>query len=713
MIQGKSDFNNLINEISFLKDNLSSIDQDKLDSDILHSLDKVKQSQGLDKLTTMPVDTLTVLEKGLPINYLVNHGYLYIADLKNKSIEELMMIEGVGPVYAELIYHAVKKIVNSVKKETQIRIDPDQLSENELELLNSIYLKSHLLTQAEYLLAKIKDIEHDIQPLLKTLEKKRGIIGSFFQSKETKEAITQAFTELNKVLNRHNYHEIQQAYDALGELEVDPVHLKEDFVKNNALYYTEIEQVTGAEQSHLADDLPSEILERVKNFPLNTEGLKVTLRKYQDFGARYALYNKRTLLGDEMGLGKTIQGLAMINHLFQANKRHSIVVCPLSVLPNWKREIEKHSDLKTYVFHGKGREAAYAKWQEQSGVLITTYEHTLRLEFNSSDQLHALIVDEAHYIKNPEANRSKSVYRLAELAEYALFMSGTPLENRLEEMEQLISVLQPEIAENISEELSLLHPVEFKQAISSVYLRRNRDEVLTELPELEVIEQWVNFGEAEAAFYEEAVLNGQLMKMRRAAFQGKTPDQSPKLARLIDICNNAQENGQKVIVFSFFRDVLETVSAHLKDRTFEAITGDVPNQRRQEIIDDFSKAEPGSVLISQIIAGGVGLNIQAANIVILCEPQWKPSIEEQAISRAYRMGQSRNVVVYRLLTEESIDLAILEILGNKSHLFDLYARESEIADRHLNKADDLDEDTVKKKVLEFEKERLKAKNRVG
>src|SRR5699024_3319191 len=100
-----------------------------------------------------------------------------------------------------------------------------------------------------------------------------------------------------------------------------------------------------------------------------------------------------------------------------------------------------------------------------------------------------------------------------------------------------------------------------------------------------------------------------------------------------------KENGHKVIVFSFFKDVLNVVHDHLEGRTYDVISGDVPNSRRQEIIDDFSNGEDGAVLISQITAGGVGLNIQAANIVILCEPQWKPSIENQAISRAYRMGQ--------------------------------------------------------------------------
>lgn len=147
-----------------------------------------------------------------------------------------------------------------------------------------------------------------------------------------------------------------------------------------------------------------------------------------------------------MGLGKTIQALAMINHLAQNNQKYAMVVCPLSVVANWKREVKERSKLKTFIFHGRNRDTEFEKWQSESGVLITTYEQTLRMDFETEHELDALIVDEAHYIKNPEAQRSKSVYRLSEISEYVLFMSGTPLENRLEEMKQLMSVLQPDIA---------------------------------------------------------------------------------------------------------------------------------------------------------------------------------------------------------------------------------------------------------------------------
>src|SRR5690606_20961465 len=143
-------------------------------------------------------------------------------------------------------------------------------------------------------------------------------------------------------------------------------------------------------------------------------------------------------------------------------------------------------------------------WQSNSGVLITTYEQTLRMNFEDNHELDALIVDEAHYVKNPGAKRSQSVYKLAAIAEYVLFMSGTPIENRLEEMKQLISILQPDIAEQLSTELHLLQPSEFKQVVAPVYLRRNRKDVLSELPELEIVPLWMDFGEEEERFYHQA-----------------------------------------------------------------------------------------------------------------------------------------------------------------------------------------------------------------
>ncbi|MBS4217507.1 DEAD/DEAH box helicase [Bacillus sp. FJAT-49711] len=708
MIRNKRDLKSFVSELNRIQESIHQFSEDSFNQEINDVLERMKINEGAEKLKSMPMDVISTLEKGLPINLLVNNGFRTIYDIVNHEPEELMQMDGIGEKSAYSIYNAVSRIKESVYQQAIPRINPDKVSNEGINLLESIYNKWQLLKVIEEFKADFNQFKDAITPDIETAKKQKHMIGSLFQSRAEKEKIKLAYENLNQEKNKKNLNNIKEKLNEILHFSVNKEELIQHFVRENASYYTEIEKVTGAAHIESLENLPTDFVDKVNQYTLDVTDLNVTLRGYQEFGAKYALYHKRTLLGDEMGLGKTIQGLAIINHLFQNNQKYTMVVCPLSVVANWNREIHQRSKLHTYIFHGPKRDEEFAKWQANSGVLITTYEQTLRMNFEEEHQLDTLIVDEAHYVKNPEAKRSQSIYKLADMAEYVLFMSGTPLENRLEEMKQLISILQPDIAEKLSNELYLLQPHEFKQAVAPVYLRRNRKDVLCELPELEIIPQWMDFAEKEERYYKQAVMEGKLMSMRRAAWQGGSPEHSPKLEKLLDICDAAAENGHKVLVFSFFRSVIHTIQQHLKGRTFEAITGDVPIARRQEIIDVFTNAHPGSVLLSQITAGGVGLNIQAANIVILCEPQWKPSTEEQAISRAYRMGQSRNVIVYRLLTEDSIDVTMLEVLGEKANLFDLYARESDVASLALNKQEEAEE-SIKQKVLNLEKERIQRK----
>lgn len=171
----------------------------------------------------------------------------------------------------------------------------------------------------------------------------------------------------------------------------------------------------------------------------------------------------------------------------------------------------------------------------------------------------------------------------------------------------------------------------------------------------------------------------------------------------------AAEDGRKVIVFSFFLETIAAVRACLGERCLPQINGSIPPQRRQEIIDEFERAPAGAVLPAQIQSGGTGLNIQAASVVILCEPQLKPSIENQAISRAYRMGQARNVLVYRLLCEKSIDERVMELLEEKQKVFDAFADESVSADATQKKEAEIDDKTFGMLVNE-EIERINAEN---
>ena len=195
------------------------------------------------------------------------------------------------------------------------------------------------------------------------------------------------------------------------------------------------------------------------------------------------------------------------------------------------------------------------------------------------------------------------------------------------------------------------------------------------------------------------------MAMRRAAFSAKPNMVPSKLERLLELVEESFESGQKVIVFSFFRSIIEQVMQALGERAIGPITGSVSSTQRQSIVDQFQNSPTPLVLVGQIQAAGTGLNIQAASVVILCEPQIKPSLEVQAIARAHRMGQVRKVQVHRLILPESVDEQMLEMLARKQREFDDYARDSDLADQ-ASGAKDASEESMAKVIVMEERKRL-------
>ncbi|MFC3850964.1 DEAD/DEAH box helicase [Corynebacterium hansenii] len=448
-------------------------------------------------------------------------------------------------------------------------------------------------------------------------------------------------------------------------------------------------------------DLPEEIVAAIRGMDLDTRYLKASLRGYQDFAARFALVQKKVLIGDEMGLGKTIEALAALTHLHALDRTHFLVVCPAAVVSNWVREIESKSRLEAHRLHGQARDLAVDEWLTRGGVAVTTYGTlgAVRERVLSCPGLACVVVDEAHYIKNPGAKRSQLLAGVIERAEGAILLTGTALENRIDEFRTLVRYLRPDLLEGEKD----VPVAAFRELVAPVYLRRNQADVLDELPALVEVDDWVEATDADDAAYRRAVDDGKFMAMRRAAFAAGAG--AAKMERLLDIAGEARDNGRRVIVFSHFRDVLDAVMAALGDVAVGPLTGDVPAARRQELVDEFSSAEGGAVLVSQIVAGGVGLNIQAASVVVICEPQLKPTTEWQAIARAHRMGQLESVQVHRLLLEDSVDARILEILARKKQLFDELVRVSTTADA-APEAYDVSEAELAREIIAAERERL-------
>jgi superfamily II DNA or RNA helicase len=477
----------------------------------------------------------------------------------------------------------------------------------------------------------------------------------------------------------------------------------DDFLARPADYFAMLAELGFVTEDETAvhGDLPEEIIQAVRDQALDGEHLTASLRGYQSFAARFALVQRKVIIGDEMGLGKTVEALAVLAHLRSRGKTHFLVVCPAAVVTNWVREVSQKSKLRVCRVHGPERDSAARAWMRDGGVAVTTYETLAWWEpaLGELRDLACVVVDEAHYIKNPQAKRTMRTRRLVTRAERAILLTGTPLENRVEEFRNLASYVRPDLTVDTTDRL----PQTFRRQIAPAYLRRNQEDVLTELPELVEVEEWLPLSAADSARYRAAVQRGNFMEMRQVAMlQGA---HSTKMQRLIEIVREAEENERRVIVFSHFREVLSLVARSLPGPVFGPLTGSVPAAQRQQMVDQFSSARHGAVLVAQIVAGGVGLNIQSASVVVICEPQLKPTTEAQAIARAHRMGQVQSVQVHRLLSEESVDERITELLIGKKRIFDDFARVSDMADSSPE-AVDLSEAELVRAVVAAERQRL-------
>ncbi|WP_246394880.1 DEAD/DEAH box helicase [Corynebacterium anserum] len=477
-------------------------------------------------------------------------------------------------------------------------------------------------------------------------------------------------------------------------------HRRIDSEEAWSLYAVRAAEFHAYGDSGAGTEVPEDIAEHIADITLRGT-LHASLRGYQAFGAKFVLAQKKALIGDEMGLGKTMQALAVLAHLKEERKKHALVVCPPSLRINWQREITKFTDLPTYLIHGPNKDVALEAWKHNAGVAIAGFPETRAnrlLEPAHIPQVDIVVVDEAHRAKNPHSQQSQGVKALTEAAEYAVYLTGTPLENRVSEFEVLLGYLDPAMNEKLDNVRG--QSSGFKKAIAGIYLRRNQQDVLDELPPVVEIEEWVEPKPGDVDKYEDSVRRAHFMDMRQA-FSGK---ESAKMERVLEILGDGAEAG-KTIIFTYFRSVLDTLMMVLHDRAYGPIAGGVNHEERQKAVDAFSSAEAGAVLVCQITAASEGLNIQAANRVILIEPQLNPAVEAQAIARAHRMGQINTVEVHRLLTPNSVEERLVDMLANKRAVFDRFARDSVTADSNPE-ALDVSEAQLIHQVIKAERERL-------
>ncbi|MFH8474066.1 DEAD/DEAH box helicase [Streptomyces sp. NPDC018000] len=664
------------------------------------------------ELSAIPVTRLKDVTEGrLRLGAIEQAGFTTVGQVHEANRYELRQIPGVGAQTADQALAAAGQIAHAVRDTVAVRIDVDTPDDSTTALVTAL----HRLVEAGPDVRRAVDaagrLVGHLDPLLATAGPARGRMRMLFTRRRARAQALEAVTSVRAAVAEAAARGLlllfgQVSVDLLRDAESD-VAAWVDFELRSAEYYSLLAEMsgTGPDRDAAEGFLPSKIADRVRGLRLDDAHLRVSLRGYQSFGARFALAQKRVILGDEMGLGKTVQAIAALAHLSARGETHFLVVCPASVLISWAREVRSRSTLRALPVHGPERQGAFTEWRESGGVALTTFDalHTLPAARDCGMRPGMLVVDEAHYVKNPETRRSRAVSGWTQRTERVLFLTGTPMENRVEEFRSLVRHLQPELAPSIHTTHGAAGSHAFRRAVAPAYLRRNQEDVLTELPALVQVDEWEEFSEDDLDAYREAVGAGQFMRMRRAAYA--RPATSAKLNRLRELVAEAADNGLKVVVFSYFREVLLTVGQALGAGVFGPLSGSLPAARRQEMIDEFGAVEGHAVLLSQIQAGGVGLNMQAASVVIICEPQIKPTMEHQAVARAHRMGQIRTVQVHRLLAADSVDERMLDILARKERLFDLYARRSDVAETTPD-AVDVSDGALARRIVEEEQLRL-------
>ena len=641
-------------------------------------------------IAEMPIERLKdATRERIRITPLTDAGFRTVQDIFTHATR-LSSLPGIGATTAHRIRGAAQTLFQATYDEVPIRIDIDSPTPHTFQLVR--------------------------------------LLGTWDGTRKTKNAAAdiaraEALTPLANALDSHVLHLVVisalsddgafvEAVDAVvsraraisgSTAAGGPQDPWQDFLDRPADYYAMLQELgfLTEDEDAVVGGLPEEVIAAVRECDLETGQLVVSLRGYQSFAARFALVQRKVIIGDEMGLGKTIEALAVVAHLHRKGSSHALVISPAAVVTNWLREVEAKSTLRAHRLHGTGREAALRNWQRLGGVAVTTYESLGWLESHVTalEDLACVILDEAHYIKNPAALRSQRSARIIKRTKRAILLTGTPLENRVEEFRSLVGYIRPDLIVDTSD----LRPRLFRQQVAPVYLRRNQEDVLTELPELVEVDEWLPMSPADMVAYRAAVFSRNFQAMRQAAMLGG--GSSEKLQRLIAIVEEAESNNRKVIVFSNYRSVLEIVAGAVPGRVFGPLTGSVPPAKRQALVDEFSTATTGAVLVAQIIAGGVGLNIQAASVVVICEPQLKPTTEWQAIARAHRMGQLKTVQVHRLLSEEGVDIRVTQILARKKEVFADFAAISETAET-VPEAFDVSEAELVKEIVEAERQRL-------
>ena len=448
--------------------------------------------------------------------------------------------------------------------------------------------------------------------------------------------------------------------------------------------------------------------------------LHANLRQYQKVGVQWLemldYYGLGGILADDMGLGKTVQLLCVICSYLEKHKNNSkpiLVVCPSSLCLNWQNEIEKFtSNVSSIVIHGTLEERQKSiKNIPEYNVAITSYELLKRdlEEYKKYNyEFKYIIADEAQYIKNNNTQNAKAIKSITAETRFAL--TGTPIENSLSELWSIFDFIMPGYLFGYRKFKELYEtPIvrdndenaiqKLKKLIEPFILRRIKGEVLTELPDKmitvlnsQMLEQqqeiYLSYlSQARKNAMEEIKENGieksqikilaLLTRLRQICchpglFIENYKGGSGKLNQCIEIVKDAIQSGHKILLFSGYTAMFEIIEKELKKEEIEylKLTGQTKVSDRINLVDEFNNNPDKKLFLISLKAGGTGLNLIGADMVIHYDPWWNLSAENQATDRTYRIGQKRNVQVYKLITKNSIEEKIYDLQKRKEALID-------------------------------------------
>ena len=465
-----------------------------------------------------------------------------------------------------------------------------------------------------------------------------------------------------------------------------------------------------------------------KEYPIAKE-YNTILRDYQKEGYVWLHtlkdYGFNGILADDMGLGKTLQIITLLDSL--ETPRPSLVVCPSSLIYNWEDEVHKFSNkLPVTCITGNIQTRSELIKEIKQGLYVTSYDYMRRdFELYQEIEFEYVILDEAQYIKNQKTKNAQSVKTLK--TRHKLALTGTPIENSLAELWSIFDFLMPQYLYNYHHfketyEIPIIKnedqqkQAKLKQLVEPFILRRTKKDVLTELPDKIENNVIIPFTPEEEKVYlanlstinselQSAIQVNHIDKIQILAMMTRLRqlccdqrilykdiiEPSSKLKACMDIIETAKENNQKVLLFSSFTKSLDLIEAELrkKDISYYVLTGSTTKIKRHQLVNAFQNDQTTVFLIS-LKAGGTGLNLTSASTVIHYDPWWNMSAQNQATDRAYRIGQTNNVQVYKLIMKNSIEEKIQKLQEQKQDLSNMFIENNNGSITQMSTADIID-----------------------